>query len=255
MTTTRRTVLRRAGAAVAAGGLATVPAAAADCDATIYTNASEGGEAKLEVPAASDVSIIGESTCAPGTELSVRARRSGGSSPFIKTEKGVVQSGGGWAAPFDFSDQDTGQTFEVTVFHGDGTELDARSNCEVVSDAPTPHPTPSPTPTPTATATPAQADGSDGEDDGDSTTSTGAQGEPGTPTVTDEGTSTQAPTGTSGSDGTDGEASDGTDTPPDALTESPGGAGSPTGTGGPGFGLLAAAAGLAAAAWRLRDDS
>lgn len=234
---TRRTYLRRIGATATAVGLAAAPAVAADCDATVYTNASEGGEPKLEVPSG-EAKVTGESTCDSGTELIVRARSSGGSSPFVMDRDPAVGDTGGWAATFDFSSHDPGTSFQLTVYHDDGDTLDSLENCEVVSDAATPHPTPSPTPTPSPSPTPEPTD-----------TPTATRSPTATPDQQAGGTSTQADT-----------TAESTDAPGEATATDGGGSGdagddTPTSTGAPGFGLAAAVAGLAAAAWRLRDDS
>lgn len=242
----RRAYLRRLGATATVAGLAAGPAAAADCDATIYTNTTEGGEPKLEVPSG-DATVTGESTCATGTEFTVRATGQGGSTPFVKDGVATVGDGGGWAVTFDLSTVDPGQSFELDVYHPDGTTLATLANCEVVDDAPTPKPTPSPTPTAIATPTRTPTE---------------------TPTATPTDTPTATPTATTAATGdgtgtTDAGAGTGTGAPDDATPTATvdgggddvgDGASSSTSTEGPGFGLLAALGGLGLAAWRLRRD-
>lgn len=237
---TRRTCLRRIGATATVAALAAAPAAAAECDATIYTNATDGGEPKLEVPDSAEATVTGESTCDPGTELSVRANSTGGSSPFVRDEPATVSDGGGWSVTFDFSAVDPGQAFDLAVYHDDGTELASLENCEIVDDAPTPKPTPSPTPTATEPPT-------------DTPTDTPTASPTATPAAaTDEDTGSTATEGSAGT-GT-GAPDDGTPTSTSAGGGDPdaGGDSSPTSAEGPGFGVLAALGGLAAAAWRLR---
>lgn len=148
----RRRYLRAVGGAVCLGGLA-APAAAADCGATVYANATEDGDPKLEVPSG-EATITGQSTCEPGTELLVNARDSGGTSPFSMSALTTVGDTGGWSAAFDFESLEPGRRFEVTVVHDDGETVDTLRNCEVVADAPGPASTPSERPTRTGTGTP-----------------------------------------------------------------------------------------------------
>ncbi len=71
--------------------------------------------------------ISGSSTVAPGSELTVRVKSDGDTQPrFLKTGTAFVQANGTWSAEFDFSEQNVGDTFVVTVSGGvaDEEEID-----------------------------------------------------------------------------------------------------------------------------------
>ncbi|KAB7518633.1 DUF7827 domain-containing protein [Halosegnis rubeus] len=120
------------------------------------TNADD----EISVAATSDATISGETTMAPGTEFTVRARASG-SSPFLKTGDAVVGSEGDFSSAFDFSGVSENTTFTVTVpSQGlvNNAETDGVVTNETDTETPTPTPTPEPateTPTPTPTPEPA----------------------------------------------------------------------------------------------------
>lgn len=224
---TRREYLYGAGTVGACSALATVPGvAAASCEGTIYTNATEGGDPKLEVPPG-EAEITGESTCEPGTELAVQATTSGDPA-FVKQAIVTVSGSGGFSATFDFGGIDPGTSFTTTLKR-DGETLDTVSNCEVVENAPTPVPTPTPTPSPTPTPTPTA-----------------------TPPPSPTPTATSSPTATRTPGATDTQTSAATTAP---RTTTAGDDGSPGGetateTTAPGFGGGVAVAALLVAAWR-----
>ncbi|MBB6644708.1 DUF7827 domain-containing protein [Halobellus ruber] len=123
----------------------------------------------FNVSQASGQTISATTNIAPGTEVRLRVRSDDGVSPsFLKTATPVVGSDGSFGATFDFSGQNVGDTYEITVSSTgiilasdeteDGTVVEA-----VATDTATPEPdtdTPEPdtdTPTPepdTDTATP-----------------------------------------------------------------------------------------------------
>jgi len=143
-------------------------------DVTFNTNADD----EVVVGAASEQTISGTTTLAPGAEITVRARATG-DNPFLKTADVTVGTDGAFEGTFDFSDASNGTEFEVTV-PNEGVEDDAEID-GIVSDSAqmeTPTPTPEPatdtpepetdTPEPAtdtpepATDTPTEADGGDG---------------------------------------------------------------------------------------------
>ena len=68
------------------------------------------------VSSATEQSVSGDTTLAPGTELRLRVRSDDGVRPsFLKTASPVVQSDRTWSATFDFSEQSVGDTYEISV--------------------------------------------------------------------------------------------------------------------------------------------
>jgi surface glycoprotein (TIGR04207 family)/PGF-CTERM protein len=85
------------------------------------------------VSASAEQTIEGETTVAPGTELSLRVRSSGDTQPsFLKTATVYVTENQTFSGTFDFSEQEVGDTYEITVRNGpadsetvDGTVLES----------------------------------------------------------------------------------------------------------------------------------
>lgn len=68
----------------------------------------------VRVAPAENETITGETTVAPGTEITVRARATG-ESPFLLTNTTTVNPDGTFAGTFDFSDVSVGQEFNTTI--------------------------------------------------------------------------------------------------------------------------------------------
>jgi len=103
------------------------------------------------VTSAENQTVSGTTTIAPNTEIGVRVRSSGNTSPnFVKTTNVDVQEDGTFNASFDFSDQSVGDTYTVSVRSGnfaDQVQVDG----EVVENVGTETPTEMDTDTPTET--------------------------------------------------------------------------------------------------------
>jgi len=125
----------------------------------------------FNVSQAEGQTVSATTNIAPGTEVRLRVRSDSGVSPsFLKTATPVVGSDGGFSATFDFSQQNVGDTYEITVSSSgiilnsdeteDGTVVESVSTDtatpEPDTDTPTPEPdTDTPTPEPdTDTPTP-----------------------------------------------------------------------------------------------------
>ncbi|WP_242492958.1 BGTF surface domain-containing protein, partial [Halogeometricum borinquense] len=134
--------------------------------------------------------IMGETTVAPGTELSVRAGSTGDTKPdFLKTGTVYVTENQTFSATFDFSGQDIGDTYDVKVSGGAADDLTVDGFVVESPETPTPTDTPdnetdtatdgedTPTDTPTPTATP--TDGGDTPTDGGDTPTETGTGTPG----------------------------------------------------------------------------
>ena len=68
------------------------------------------------VSQATEQTVSGTTTLAPGTELRLRVRSQSGVSPsFLKTASPVVQSDRTWSATFDFSGQSVGDEYDIIV--------------------------------------------------------------------------------------------------------------------------------------------
>lgn len=126
-------------------------------------------EDPIEVSAAADQRIRGESDVAPGTRLDLRVRSTGDTRPrFLKTAVAYVAENGTFRTTLDFSDRAVNDTFEVTVRGGaadsvtaDGSVVDdgetpTPTDTPTETETPTDTPTATPTETPTATATPTE---------------------------------------------------------------------------------------------------
>ncbi|QLD84142.1 PGF-CTERM sorting domain-containing protein [Natronomonas halophila] len=73
---------------------------------------TRGGE--VRVSPTEEAEITGETTVAPGTELTVRARATG-ESPFLETADATVDAEGNFVATFDFSGVNSGQNFTASI--------------------------------------------------------------------------------------------------------------------------------------------
>ncbi|QKY22256.1 PGF-CTERM sorting domain-containing protein (plasmid) [Halolamina sp. CBA1230] len=106
----------------------------------------------VEVAAAANQMIAGQTNQAPGTELTIRVRSVDTQPGFYHTETVTVGEDGNFAAEFDFSDQSAGDTFTVSVRKAGSEQLNVEG--EVVEQVGTATPTTTAEPTPTATAEP-----------------------------------------------------------------------------------------------------
>ncbi|QIB73518.1 PGF-CTERM sorting domain-containing protein [Halogeometricum borinquense] len=76
-------------------------------------------EDPLNVSAMADQKVMGETTVAPGTELNLRVRSTGDTQPsFLKTSTVYVTENNTFSSMFDFSEQEAGDTYEITVRNG-----------------------------------------------------------------------------------------------------------------------------------------
>ncbi|WP_089811235.1 DUF7827 domain-containing protein [Halogeometricum rufum] len=143
----------------------------------------------VNVSAASGQTVAGETTVAPGTELSLRVRSSGDTQPsFLKTASVYVTEDGTYEGTFDFSEQQAGDTFEVTVRGGAADSLTVDGNVgegDATTDTATDTVTETPTDTETQTETEIPTDG----EPTDTATEAPTDGEP-TDTATETSTGT-----------------------------------------------------------------
>ena len=143
----------------------------------------------VNVSAASGQTVAGETTVAPGTELSLRVRSSGDTQPsFLKTASVYVTEDGTYEGTFDFSEQQAGDTFEVTVRGGAADSLTVDGNVgegDATTDTATDTVTETPTDTETQTETEMPTDG----EPTDTATEAPTDGEP-TDTATETSTGT-----------------------------------------------------------------
>ena len=73
----------------------------------------------VNVSASADQEIMGETNVAPGTEITLRVRSTGDTQPsFLKTATVYVSANQTYFGTFDFSEQETGDTFDLTVRGG-----------------------------------------------------------------------------------------------------------------------------------------
>ncbi|NHN61489.1 MULTISPECIES: BGTF surface domain-containing protein [Halorussus] len=82
----------------------------------------------VEVPPSSDATISGNSTLAPGSELTVEAANVD-DNPFLKRQTATVSEDGTWEATFDFSDVPADTNFTASI-----TELDVNATGQVVGE-------------------------------------------------------------------------------------------------------------------------
>jgi PGF-CTERM protein/surface glycoprotein (TIGR04207 family) len=143
----------------------------------------------VNVSAASGQTVAGETTVAPGTELSLRVRSSGDTQPsFLKTASVYVTEDGTYEGTFDFSEQQAGDTFEVTVRGGAADSLTVDGNVgegDATTDTATDTVTETPMDTETQTETEMPTDG----EPTDTATEAPTDGEP-TDTATETSTGT-----------------------------------------------------------------
>jgi len=106
--------------AVSAAGPAFAAQSAADAagDGTTI----DTGDGTLTLDAAPNQTVSGESDLAPGTDLTVRLRSSGSSTPFLRTADATVREDGTWTATVDLSSVADQPRFTAAVIH-DGEEL------------------------------------------------------------------------------------------------------------------------------------
>lgn len=108
----------------------------------------------VRVHSVEDATIHGTSDLEAGTNLSIRLKSTGETSPrFFKTTTASVQSDGDFVVTFDLSELETGDTFSVTVQQGNQTVASAEGKVVAQDVAVTPTATPSPTPSPSPTET------------------------------------------------------------------------------------------------------
>jgi PGF-CTERM protein len=160
------------------------------------------------VSAASNQTVSGTTSLAPGTEVQLRLRSSGDTQPsFLKTATTYVTENQTFSAEFDFSEQSAGDEYTLTVSGGPADDLEVDGN---VVEA-----TQTETETETGTAT-------------ETETETGTA----TETATETDTATETATETTTQAGGNGGGGDGTQTQ----------------TSTPGFGVVVAVTALLAAA-------
>ncbi|MFA1611622.1 BGTF surface domain-containing protein [Halobellus rubicundus] len=108
--------------------------------------------------------IRGTADAPTGTEILVRVRSTGDTSPaFLKSESAVVTDDGTWAVAFNFSDIGAGGTIALTARFEDGS-AETSVDGEIVAcegDCADSTPDATPTPIPEQTATPTRTDGAD----------------------------------------------------------------------------------------------
>ena len=142
--------------------------AAADFD-----NLSEDGD--VQVVPEEEAEVSGETNVAPGTDASVRLRSTGDTSPsFVVTEDADIEGDGAFAATFDLSAQEEGDTANA-IFRADGDQIDTQGAVFVDAieedvDTPTPTPEEEDTPTPEEEDTPTPDEDTPTPDDTDDDT-------------------------------------------------------------------------------------
>ena len=118
---------------------------------------------------ATNQSVAGRTTLAPGSAFDLRIRSNGTDREFLKTTRATVGSDGGWNATVDFDARRVGDTFTVrsvadTVAPAHELAVDGEVRAVLPSNASTP----TATPDPTATAASGSGGGGGGSgDDGD----------------------------------------------------------------------------------------
>ncbi|MBB6647595.1 BGTF surface domain-containing protein [Halobellus ruber] len=124
-----------------------------------------GADGPVVVTNATNQSISGQTTLAPGSEFDLRIRSANGTDPqFLKSVRAIVGPDGRWNASVDFDGQRVGETFTVrsaadTVDPADELAVDG----EIRADLPTN--TSTATPEPTTTAGGGSGGGGGGGDD------------------------------------------------------------------------------------------
>jgi surface glycoprotein (TIGR04207 family)/PGF-CTERM protein len=97
------------------------------------TGENPDGTEFIQVESADGQTVTGDTTLAPGTELSVRARATG-DSPFLKSQTVTVDDSRSFSAEFSFASVSEGQNFTISVIDGSTERDDVDA---VVSAAPT----------------------------------------------------------------------------------------------------------------------
>lgn len=115
MAQTRRTLLRCCAAGTGVTILST--SAQAQTSDVITT------ETPQEVPAATEVSISGETTLSNDAELTVTIRSAGGTNPRFTFDKEISPTDGSWNTTFDLSFTQPGDGFYLTIRDMDGQLL------------------------------------------------------------------------------------------------------------------------------------
>jgi len=145
-----------------------------------------GADGPVTVANATNQSVAGTTTLAPGTEFGLRIRSDNGTAPeFLTTARAVVGPDGGWTATVDFDDRRVGDAFTVrsaadTV--APANELAVDGEVRATADRPTS--------TPTARPTTADTGGSGGGGSGDD----GDRDDPDTPSPEPTATTTPSET-------------------------------------------------------------
>ncbi|QIO22073.1 BGTF surface domain-containing protein [Haloarcula sp. JP-L23] len=104
----------------------------------------------LPLASAEQQVVTGETSIAPGTELTVRLRSNDAAAPFLHQQTARVADDGSFAAVFDLSNVAPNTSYELTI-HYDGQTLAERTGTLVACDgdcADTVPETPTPTPAP-----------------------------------------------------------------------------------------------------------
>jgi hypothetical protein len=142
---------------------------------------------------ATNQSVTGRTTLAPGSAFDLRIRSNGTDREFLRTARATVGPGGGWNATVDFDALRVGDAFTVrsaadTVVPAHELAVDGEVRADPAPNASTATPTPEPT---AVTASGSGGGGGGGGDDGDD------DPDPSSP----EPTATATPTGSPDSGG------------------------------------------------------
>jgi hypothetical protein len=141
-----------------------------------------GADGPVVVTNATNQSISGRTTLAPGSAFDLRIRSANGTDPqFLKTARAVVGADGRWNASVDFDGQRVGETFTVrsaadTVNPADELAVDGEIRANLTTNTPTP------TAEPTTTGTGGSGGRGGGGDDDDRDRSTPSPTTAATPT-------------------------------------------------------------------------
>jgi hypothetical protein len=149
--------------------------------------------APIVVTNATNQSVTGRTTLAPGSAFDLRIRSNGTDREFLRTARATVGPGGGWNATVDFDALRVGDAFTVrsaadTVVPAHELAVDGEVRADPAPNASTATPTPEPT---AVTASGSGGGGGGGGDDGDD------DPDPSSP----EPTATATPTGSPDSGG------------------------------------------------------
>jgi hypothetical protein len=100
----------------------------------IYTNTSQNGRPALFVPP-TQMRIAGATPRDAGTELTVQARSTGGSNPFLRTAYSTVDGDNLFYFEFDLSDLPPRVNFDIIVESGSGETLVRFEEAYVVEES------------------------------------------------------------------------------------------------------------------------